>query len=300
MAESWVRLWSGSTTDPKWQTIARKSGQPRYLVIALFTHLLMVANEAEPRGDISGMSIEDAASALDCDEEQVALVMEAMGGRVIEGTRLAGWEKRQVFREDIGNDKTGALSSTERSRLHRERKRYETEIQADATQGKATQGNATQRDATQGNAPEADTEADTDTEVNQESASTTQPVGTLGGLVCARLKAECGFYQTNPQHPKLLALLAAGITPDEFVSAGMDAREGKSFNWILATAEGRRRDAAAVGTLPPARGSPPTGRRQTLTETRAETIAALTGRNLNNERTNTAERDITGESTRVE
>ena len=35
MAESWVRLWSGMTTDPKWQTVARKSGQPRYLVIGL-------------------------------------------------------------------------------------------------------------------------------------------------------------------------------------------------------------------------------------------------------------------------
>ena len=23
MSESWVRLWSGATTDPKWQTIAR-------------------------------------------------------------------------------------------------------------------------------------------------------------------------------------------------------------------------------------------------------------------------------------
>ena len=49
-----------------------------------------------------------------------------------------------------------------------------------------------------------------------------------------------------------------------------------------------------------ARGSPPTGRRQTLTETRAETLAALTGRNRNHERTTADERDITGESTRVD
>lgn len=49
-----------------------------------------------------------------------------------------------------------------------------------------------------------------------------------------------------------------------------------------------------------ARASPPSGRRQTLTETRAETIAALTGRNPKHECTDTAPRDITGESTRIE
>jgi uncharacterized protein YdaU (DUF1376 family) len=45
-----------------------------------------------------------------------------------------------------------------------------------------------------------------------------------------------------------------------------------------------------------ARASP--GRRQTLTETRANTIAALTGRSQN-ERTTPAEHDITGESQRI-
>jgi len=49
-----------------------------------------------------------------------------------------------------------------------------------------------------------------------------------------------------------------------------------------------------------ARASPDhPGRRQTLTETRAQTIAALTGRNRSHERQNANERDITGESTVV-
>ena len=150
MAESWVRLWSGMTTDPKWQTVARKSGQPRSLVIALFTHLMLEANDADERGSLADVDVEDVASALDCDEEAVVAILEAMEGRVIEDGFLSGWDRRQPVREDSGNPQTGALSSTERSRLHREKKRLE------------TQCNARNDDATRCNAPEAeaDTEAD--------------------------------------------------------------------------------------------------------------------------------------------
>lgn len=91
MAESWVRLWDGMTTDPKWQTIARKSGQPRCLVIALFAHLMMIANEADIRGEVGDLNVEDAASAMDCDEEQVEAIISAMQGRVIDDGRLSGW-----------------------------------------------------------------------------------------------------------------------------------------------------------------------------------------------------------------
>ena len=150
MAESWVRLWSGMTTDPKWQTVARKSGQPRSLVIALFTHLMLEANDADERGSLADVDVEDVASALDCDEEAVVAILEAMEGRVIEDGFLSGWDRRQPVREDSGNPQTGALSSTDRSRLHREKKRLE------------TQCNARNDDATRCNAPEAeaDTEAD--------------------------------------------------------------------------------------------------------------------------------------------
>lgn len=153
MAESWVRLWSGMTTDPKWQTVARKSGQPRCLVIALFTHLMLEANDAENRGSLADVDIEDVASALDCDEEAVVAILNAMEGRVIEEGRLSGWDRRQPVREDSGSAQTGALSSTERSRLHREKKRN------------ATHGNARNDDATHGNAPEAEAEADTEADM---------------------------------------------------------------------------------------------------------------------------------------
>lgn len=148
MAESWVRLWAGMTTDPKWQTVARKSGQPRALVIAIFAHLMLEANEADERGSLNAVDVEDVASAMDCDEEAVRAILLAMDGRVIEDGHLSGWGRRQPLREDSGNPQTGALSSTERSRLHREKKRY------------ATQCNARNDDATQCNAPEAEAEAE--------------------------------------------------------------------------------------------------------------------------------------------
>lgn len=151
MSESWVRLWSGATTDPKWQTIARKSGQPRHLVIALFVHLMLIANDASVRGDIDGLSIEDAASAMDCDEEQVEAIISAMQGRVISDGRLSGWDARQIVRQDavIEGSKPGA----QRVREHRQRMKN----------GDVTRSNACNADVTRSNAPESESES----EVNQ-------------------------------------------------------------------------------------------------------------------------------------
>lgn len=93
MAESWVRLWAGMTTDPKWQTIARKSGQPRALVIALFTHLMLEANEADDRGSLGGLDVEDVAAVLECDESCVESILREMQGRVIQDGRLIEWDR---------------------------------------------------------------------------------------------------------------------------------------------------------------------------------------------------------------
>jgi hypothetical protein len=75
-------------------------------------------------------------------------------------------------------------------------------------------------------------------------------VGTPGGAVCARLKSD-GIIDVNPMHPRLLALLEAGLTVEEIAAVGPEAKEkGKGFHWILATAEGRRRDASNVKKMP--------------------------------------------------
>lgn len=59
-----------------------------------------------------------------------------------------------------------------------------------------------------------------------------------------------GMAAVSPSHPKLIALLEAGITIPELVEATAHAVENKKpFAYALATAEGRRRDAA-VAPLP--------------------------------------------------
>jgi hypothetical protein len=67
---------------------------------------------------------------------------------------------------------------------------------------------------------------------------------------------QVGMQAVNPVSPKLRALLDAGITVAELVEATTDAvAKGKPFAYALASAEGRRRDAATA-PLPTARTAP--------------------------------------------
>lgn len=69
---------------------------------------------------------------------------------------------------------------------------------------------------------------------------------TLQGEACMAMKA-AGMAGVNPSNPKLTALLEAGITVPELVAAAADAvAKGKPFAYALASAEGRRRDAATA------------------------------------------------------
>lgn len=70
------------------------------------------------------------------------------------------------------------------------------------------------------------------------------------GAICRRLR-DAGIQGVNPSHPKLLALLQAGITADELCGVAEEPKSrGKGMAWVIATAEGRRRDAAKVRPLP--------------------------------------------------
>ena len=71
-----------------------------------------------------------------------------------------------------------------------------------------------------------------------------------GAAACAAMRA-AGLADASATHPKLVALLAAGMTVAELADAARVAAEGgKGFPWALARAEGQRRDAASVGALP--------------------------------------------------
>lgn len=97
----WVRLWHDMPTDPKWRVIARKSGQPLVCVIAVFNLMMVNASgNAKERGTLSAWNNEDMAAALDLDADQVSAILDAMQGRVLDGDKLSGWQKRQPKRED--------------------------------------------------------------------------------------------------------------------------------------------------------------------------------------------------------
>lgn len=140
----WVRLWHDMPTDPKWRVIARKSKQPLPCVLAVFTIMLTnaSANSAE-RGVLLAWDHEDAGAALDMNAEEVAAIYEAMQGKVLDGDRLTGWERRQPKREDG--------TAAERKANWKARKQAEK--------------NDAERDGTQGNASER-TREDTDTETD--------------------------------------------------------------------------------------------------------------------------------------
>jgi len=146
MSNDWLRLWHDMPTDPKWRTIARASGQSISAVMAVYLHVLVCASNATERGRTQSLVCEDVASALDLEAEVVESILAAMQGRVLDGDRVRGWEKRQPVRDD---------GSAERAKAWREAKK----------EAKRTQENA---ERTQPNAPERkrtlDTDTDTDTD----------------------------------------------------------------------------------------------------------------------------------------
>lgn len=74
---------------------------------------------------------------------------------------------------------------------------------------------------------------------------------TAAGAVCRAMR-RAGLADVNPGDPRLLALLAQGITEAEFVAVATEASaKGKGWPWALKVVQGRRHDAAAIAAAPP-------------------------------------------------
>ena len=175
MANSWLRLWHDMPNDPKWRTIARRSGQSIGNVMAVYLHILVNASSvnetkdangvtrgnagvthgnANKRGVLKNFCADDVASSLDLEPEQVELIISAMQGKVLDGDTVLGWNKRQPKRED---------DSTLRVKACRERKRAEKETTEDVLRENVTRGNA---GVTHGNAPDKDSDTEKDKDLN--------------------------------------------------------------------------------------------------------------------------------------
>lgn len=132
----WFRWYHGTTTDPKFRTIARKAECPLTAVIGVWAFLLEQASQSDERGSIAGVEPEDIAEALALDISICVRILKAMSDKVLddEDKTIRSWEKRQPKREDeTAADRKQAqrdraergrpLTGAERVRLHRERKR---------------------------------------------------------------------------------------------------------------------------------------------------------------------------------
>lgn len=122
MANSWLRLWHDMPTDPKFGTVARVSGEQISLVLSVYLHLMVDASRNVTRGHVT-VTAEDLATALNVTDEQIEKILAAMNGRLIVDGALSGWDKRQVKREDSGDDETGAKSAAQRKAEQREREK---------------------------------------------------------------------------------------------------------------------------------------------------------------------------------
>ncbi len=235
---SWIRLWLDMPTDPKWRVIARKSGQALPCVIALYTYMLTIAGGADRPGSISGMSIEDAAAALDMDEDAVSSILDAMETRVTEAGQLSGWEKRQPKREDDG--------ASERKRLQRQRDKEKKDGRDNR------EGHGVSRTVTQRHAPEAEAEAEA-----AKAASARDPTVDVSSLTI-RLCNSAGIAVPDPgnnfaRHSEFLGIvdgwLASGADPPT-IEQCVAARAGSNGSAIrsLRYFDGAVRDAIAAKT----------------------------------------------------
>lgn len=87
---------------------------------------------------------------------------------------------------------------------------------------------------------------DTQTQSQTQSQSPVPNLTVQAAAVCVALRA-LGMASCNPQHPDLLALLAAGAQETDFVQALRIARErGKGFAYVLGVVKGQRADASRL------------------------------------------------------
>lgn len=139
----WFRAYHGITSDPKWPIVARKAKVSIGVVVSVWLALLESASQAEERGSVANFDAEtvDALYGYEDGTSEAVLAALLEKGLICDG-RICAWDKRQPKRED---------DNTERMRKFRERKRRETQGNADVT---PCDGDVTHSDArvTQGNA----------------------------------------------------------------------------------------------------------------------------------------------------
>lgn len=234
MANPWFRLWSDMVNDPKWRTISRISKQEISRVIAVALHMMTCASNAANRGHIEGWNDEDVATALNIETGDVAVIREAMQGRVLDGDYLTGWEKRQPKREREDD------GGTERSRQSRQRQKEQDE---------AAQHHATPRNANNNRATPREEEIREEKEKKKRNSKAETQHATRLPDDWVPSDEEIGFCRA--ERTDLDPIVTANRFRDYWVA--QPGAKGKKLDWSATWRNWVRNERL----LPQARGSPP-------------------------------------------
>ena len=147
----WYRAYHGMPHDPKLQVIAKRTGQPMAVVVAVWVSILDAASQHDPRG-VFEVDPEEIAVIQHVELDAILAILQAFRDKKMldEDGHLTAWDKRQH------------TTSTERSKKSRAKKK-----------AGAADGNGTQRDATAGNTKQRkNTKKSTDTDTDSEHSRT--------------------------------------------------------------------------------------------------------------------------------
>lgn len=109
---NWFRWHHGTANDVKLRRVAEAAQTSVANVIGIWAMMLESASENPERGTLGSWDVDDVAFVLGIPVTCVTCVTETMQGKLLDGQRLTGWNKRQPIRED---------DSYERVQRYRER-----------------------------------------------------------------------------------------------------------------------------------------------------------------------------------
>lgn len=270
-----ARISVGLPSHPKTKKLIRRIGEAgAWRLVCLF---LWVA-QSRPDGDLSGMTGEDIELAADWQGDEGAFVTALIEVGFVDGQEgsyaIHDWAEHNPWAAgaDARSEKAKWLALCKhhgRAKAAGMMPDYAARLQPPASSSATAEGDdaTSRRNARNSSAPLPSPSPlplpspSTSERTRAEQGAPhddAQSIAQAAGGVCSALREE-GLQTASASHPKLLALLEAGITPDEIIAVAKEpAARIKGFAWILAAAEGRRRDAAAVRPLPV---GPPAGAR---------------------------------------
>lgn len=222
MAGDWIKMRADLHTHPKVVRIASALKADRLLIVGGLHAVWCLFDMHSEDGKLSGYTTETVDELIGC--AGFAHAMCAVKWLVSEDDGLSLPE----FDEHNGQSAKRRAAETKRKRNERE------------------EGASTRRKSSASNADKTQTREEERREETSSSLRSEDVSPATAGEACKAMRA-AGLQDANPQHPKLIALIAAGISVAELVDAAKVAVDKqKPFVYALSTAEGRRRDSATA------------------------------------------------------